>query len=114
MSKNSKQEKEESFNTNNLSDNNNNISNSQNQSLNLNNNNKQNFKILNSESDASANNNILKSNKIFLEKGVDSSFKNLTTNLFSTINSTFANFNNDFDKKVNLLKTNKNLFFYLK
>jgi hypothetical protein len=130
MSQNSIQEnefeQEEFFNSNNLSNNNNvnnSISNFNNRTNNINNNydnendnennndnenendnytnnQKQNFKILNSESNASAVNNIVKSNKIFLEKGIDSAFKNLTSNLFSTINSTFANYNNNFEKKV--------------
>jgi len=94
-------------NNNNLTNNNDKITNDENnyndnESNNNDNTNthKQNLKILNSESDASAVGNIVRSNKIFFEKGIDSAYKTLTSNLFSTINSTFANFNNDYEKKV--------------
>ena len=57
-------------------------------------------KILNDDSNASITENFIKNNKVFLDKGIDSGFKQLTSNLFNTINSTFTNFNNEYEKRV--------------
>jgi len=56
-------------------------------------------KLLNDDSNVSINENFYKSNKVFLDKGVDSALKQLTTNLFNTINLTFTNFNNEYEKR---------------
>jgi hypothetical protein len=45
----------------------------------------------------------MKTNLDFIEKGLDNAFKSLTQNLYGTINSTFTNFNNDYEKKVNYI-----------
>jgi len=42
----------------------------------------------------------LKNNREFYEKGLEQSMQTLNSNFYSTINSTFANFNNDFEKRL--------------
>lgn len=56
-------------------------------------------KLITDDSNVSISDNFLKGNQIFLEKGVDSAFKQLTSNLFNTINLTFTNYNNEYEKR---------------
>lgn len=57
-------------------------------------------KFINDDSNLSIHENFVKTNKVFLDKGIDSAYKQLTTNLFNTINLAFTNFNNEYDKRV--------------
>jgi hypothetical protein len=52
------------------------------------------------ESSKSVREDFFRNNSEFIEKGVETSFKTLNTNLFSTINSAFSNFNNDYERKL--------------
>jgi len=56
-------------------------------------------KLLNDDSNTSINENFAKTNKVFLDKGIDTAIKQLTTGLFNTINATFNNFNNEYGKR---------------
>jgi hypothetical protein len=56
-------------------------------------------KLLNDDSNVSINENFYKTNKVFLNKGVDTALKQLTSNLFNTINLTFTNFNDEYEKR---------------
>jgi hypothetical protein len=56
-------------------------------------------KLIIDDSNVSISENFLKGNQVFLDKGIDSAFKQLTTNLFNTINLTFTNYNNEYEKK---------------
>ena len=60
-------------------------------------------KLINDDSNVSINENFIKTNKVFLDKGIDTAFKLLTTNLFNTINATFTNFNNEYEKRVKII-----------
>ena len=44
----------------------------------------------------------LRNNQEFYEKGIENSFKTLNTNIFSTINSSFANFDNDYEMRLDV------------
>lgn len=56
-------------------------------------------KLITDDSNVSISENFVKGNKVFLDKGIDTAFKQLTTNLFNTINLTFTNFNNEYEKR---------------
>ncbi len=55
--------------------------------------------ITDDDSNVSISENFLKGNKVFLDKGIDTAFKELTKNLFNTLNLTFTNFNNEYEKQ---------------
>ena len=52
------------------------------------------------ESDRSLQEDFLRNNQEFVEKGLETCFKTLNTNLYNTINSSFSNFNNDYEHKL--------------
>lgn len=52
------------------------------------------------ESSRSVREDFFRNNQEFTEKGIETSFKNLNSNLFTTINSAFSNFNNDYERKL--------------
>jgi hypothetical protein len=52
------------------------------------------------ESSASVREDFFKNNQDFYEKGLEASFKTLNNNIFSTINSTFANFSNEYEGRL--------------
>lgn len=56
-------------------------------------------KMITDDSNVSISENFVKGNKVFLNKGIDTAFKQLTTNLFNTINLTFTNFNYEYEKR---------------
>lgn len=58
-----------------------------------------NDRVLN-DSSRSIREDFFRNNQDFVDKGLDTSFKTLNSNLFSTINSSFANFNNDYERKL--------------
>jgi hypothetical protein len=54
------------------------------------------------ESSGSVREDFFKNNQDFYEKGLETTFKTLNNNIFSTINSSFANFSNDYERKLDI------------
>src|SRR4051812_20911741 len=52
------------------------------------------------ESSRSVREDFFRNNEAFVEKGIETSFKEHNNKLFSTINSSFTNFNNDYERKL--------------
>jgi hypothetical protein len=52
------------------------------------------------ESSKSIREDFFRTNEEFIERGIETSFKNLNSNVYSTVNSTFSNFNNDYERKL--------------